>query len=120
MATKVIMPKLGRSVVEGTITKWLVKEGDQVKELDPLLEVETDKVTTDIPSPATGQMLKLLVPEGQTVAVETLLAWIGEPGRRLKVARQNNLPRSPLRKSSTNQSLKKSRDLRPGKSTPCL
>ncbi len=80
MATKVIMPKLGESVVEGTITKWLVKEGDQVKELDPLLEVETDKVTTDIPSPATGQMLKLLVPEGQTVAVETLLAWIGEPG----------------------------------------
>lgn len=80
MATKVIMPKLGESVVEGTITKWLVNEGDQVNELDPLMEVETDKVTTEIPSPASGQILKILVPEGQTVAVETLLAWVGDAG----------------------------------------
>src|SRR5512138_852301 len=80
MATKVIMPQLGESVVEGTVTKWLHKEGEKINEFDALLEVNTDKVDTEIPSPAGGTVLKLLVPEGTTVQAGTVLAWIGDPG----------------------------------------
>jgi pyruvate/2-oxoglutarate dehydrogenase complex dihydrolipoamide acyltransferase (E2) component len=80
MLTKVIMPQLGESVVEGTVTKWLRQEGEQIEEFDSLLEVNTDKVDTEIPSPASGTLLKILVPEGQTVEAGTLLAWIGQPG----------------------------------------
>ncbi len=79
MVTKVIMPQLGESVVEGTITKWLVKEGDAVKRYDPLLEVSSDKVDTEVPSPADGVVLKLHVPEGVTVHAGTLIAEIGDP-----------------------------------------
>ncbi|HZU85968.1 MAG TPA: biotin/lipoyl-containing protein, partial [Anaerolineaceae bacterium] len=80
MATKVIMPQLGESVVEGTITKWLFKEGDPIQELDALLEVNTDKVDTEIPAPAAGVVLKLLYPEGTTLNAGTIIAWIGQPG----------------------------------------
>ena len=80
MPTKVIMPQLGESVVEGTVTKWLKQEGELITEFDALLEVNTDKVDTEIPSPATGTVLKLLVPEGTTVTAGTILAWLGEPG----------------------------------------
>jgi len=83
MPTKVIMPKLGESIVEGTVTGWLKQAGDEIEEYDPLLEVETDKVTTEIPSPASGTLLKILVAEGEIVAVGTVLAWIGEPGEEI-------------------------------------
>lgn len=77
MPDKVIMPQLGESVVEGTVTKWLKKEGEAVKDMEALLEVSTDKVDTEIPSPAAGFLLKTLVPAGETVKAGTLLAWIG-------------------------------------------
>lgn len=80
MATQVIMPQLGESVVEGTVNKWLVNVGDQVNEFDPLLEVSTDKVDTEVPSPASGTILKILVNENETVEAGVLLAVIGEPG----------------------------------------
>jgi len=80
MPTKVIMPQLGESVVEGTVTKWLKKEGESIAEFEPLLEVNTDKVDTEIPSPAGGTVLKLLVSEGKTVTAGTILAWLGKPG----------------------------------------
>ncbi len=80
MPTKVIMPQLGESVVEGTVTAWLKNEGEQIEEFESLLEVNTDKVDTEIPSPATGTLLKILVPADQTVEAGTVLAWIGEPG----------------------------------------
>lgn len=83
MATRVIMPKLGESIVEGTVTGWLKNEGEEIEEFEGLLEVETDKVTTEVPSPASGTILKILVPEGETVEVETILAWIGEPGEKI-------------------------------------
>ena len=86
MATQVIMPKLGESVVEGTVTSWLKQEGETVKEFEPLLEVDTDKVSTEVPSPASGTILKILVPEGETVAAHTPIAWIGEPGESLPEA----------------------------------
>src|SRR5512138_3518329 len=79
MPTKVIMPQLGESVVEGTVTKWLKQEGESVQEMDALLEVNTDKVDTEIPSPAGGTLLKILVPEGETVRAGTIIAWIGKP-----------------------------------------
>lgn len=80
MATKVIMPQLGESVVEGTVTRWLKQEGETIEEMELLLEVETDKVTTEIPSPAAGTVLRLAVPEGQTVRAGTVIAWIGAAG----------------------------------------
>ncbi|HQN42919.1 MAG TPA: dihydrolipoamide acetyltransferase family protein [Anaerolineaceae bacterium] len=80
MATQVIMPQLGESVVEGTVTKWLKKEGEPIQEFESLLEVNTDKVDSEIPSPAGGTLLKILVPEGTTVRAGTVIAWIGQPG----------------------------------------
>ncbi len=80
MSTNVIMPKLGESIVEGTVTKWLKNEGETIKELESLLEVNTDKVDTEIPSPASGTLLKIMVPEGTTVNAGAVLAVIGKPG----------------------------------------
>ena len=80
MLTKVVMPKLGESVVEGTVVKWLFKEGDQVEEFDSLMEVESAKVSTEIPSPASGKLLRILVEDGETVKAGTILAWLGEEG----------------------------------------
>lgn len=83
MATQVIMPQLGESVVEGTVMQWLKHEGDPVAEFESLLEVNTDKVNSEIPSPSGGVLLKVLVPEGETVRAGTILAWIGQPGEAL-------------------------------------
>ena len=83
MSTQVIMPQLGESVVEGTVSKWLKGEGQTVAEFEPLLEINTDKVDTEIPSPAGGVLLKVLVPEGQTVQAGTVLAVIGAAGEAL-------------------------------------
>ncbi|MFQ5576712.1 MAG: biotin/lipoyl-containing protein, partial [Anaerolineae bacterium] len=80
MPTEVTMPKLGESVIEGTLSKWLKQEGDPVAEYEPLLEVSTDKVDTEVPAPAAGILLKILVPEGETVSVGTVLCLIGQPG----------------------------------------
>lgn len=80
MPTSLHMPKLGESVVEGTVSRWLKREGQAVAEYEPLLEIITDKVDTEIPSPAGGVLLRIHVGEGETVAVGTLLAEIGDPG----------------------------------------
>ena len=83
MPTKVIMPQLGESVVEGTVIQWLRQEGETIQEFESLLEVNTDKVDSEIPSPAGGTLLKILVPAGTTVRAGTILAWIGQPGEAL-------------------------------------
>src|SRR5687767_916900 len=72
----VTMPKLGESVVEGTLVRWLKKAGDPVKKYEPLAEVVTDKVNSEIPSPAEGTLATLSVAEGQTVAVGAEIAQI--------------------------------------------
>jgi pyruvate/2-oxoglutarate dehydrogenase complex dihydrolipoamide acyltransferase (E2) component len=95
MPTKVIMPQLGESVVEGTVTKWLKKEGESIDEYEALLEVNTDKVDTEIPSPAGGTVLKLLVAEGITVTAGTVLAWIGQPGEEIPVGETGPETHSP-------------------------
>ena len=78
--TAVKMPQLGETVIEGTILKWLKREGDQVALDEPLFEISTDKVDTEVPSSAAGTLTKILVPEGETVAVGTELAEISEGG----------------------------------------
>lgn len=80
MATKVLVPLLGEGVEEVTVTKWLKKEGDAVNELEPLLEVNTDKVDTEIPAPVSGTVLKILAEEGVPAKVGAVLAFIGKPG----------------------------------------
>ncbi len=80
MATKVLVPLLGEGVEEVTIIKWLKQEGDLVDELEPLLEVNTDKVDTEIPAPASGTVLKILAEEGVPAKVGAVLAFIGKPG----------------------------------------
>ena len=80
MAIKVLVPLLGEGVEEVTVIKWLKKEGDSVDELEPLLEVNTDKVDTEIPAPTAGTVLKILAEEGTPAKVGTVLAFIGKPG----------------------------------------
>lgn len=80
MPIQVVMPKMGESVEEGTLTRWLKAKGELVEEYEPLLEVNTDKVDTEIPSPADGTLLEILVPEGTTVRAGTVLALIGSAG----------------------------------------
>lgn len=79
MATAVIMPALGESVTEGTVTTWLKSVGDTVALDEPLVEVSTDKVDSEVPSPAAGVLLQILVAEDETVEVGTQLAVIGDP-----------------------------------------
>ncbi len=79
MATSVTLPALGESVTEGTVTRWLKQPGEQVQADEPLLEVSTDKVDTEIPAPASGTLLEIKVAEDETVEVGTELAVIGEP-----------------------------------------
>jgi pyruvate/2-oxoglutarate dehydrogenase complex dihydrolipoamide acyltransferase (E2) component len=96
MTTNIVMPQLGESVVEGTVSKWLKHEGDRVNEFDPILEVNTDKVDTEIPAPAGGVLLKVLVPEGTTVQVGTVLALIGQPGETLAVGGDDGQLENPV------------------------
>src|SRR6059058_4486524 len=79
-AIDVVMPQIGVSVSEGTITKWLKQEGEQVEADESLLEISTDKVDTEVPSPASGTLTQILVQEGETVEVGTKLAVIGGDG----------------------------------------
>ncbi len=78
MAISVQMPALGESVTEGTVTRWLKQEGDTVEQDEPLLEVSTDKVDTEIPSPAAGVLKKIVAQEDDTVEVGGELAVIGD------------------------------------------
>src|SRR5689334_1549670 len=68
------MPQMGESIAEGTLSKWLKKVGDQVKRDEPIFEISTDKVDAEIPAPSTGVLAEILVQEGQTVAVQTVVA----------------------------------------------
>ena len=78
MPTDVVMPQMGESIFEGTITKWLKKAGDKVQRDEPLFEISTDKVDAEIPAPASGILQDIKVPEGSTVQVNTVVGVIGE------------------------------------------
>src|SRR5579864_906010 len=83
MATEVVLPKLGLTQEEGTIVRWIKPEGSRVAKGEPLFEVLTDKATIEVEAPASGVLLRILVPEGTTAPVATPIALIGEPGERV-------------------------------------
>src|SRR3569832_1924422 len=78
MATEVLMPQMGESITEGTLTKWLKKVGDKVERDEPLFEISTDKVDAEIPSPAEGTLQEIKVAEGATVQINTVVALIAD------------------------------------------
>jgi pyruvate dehydrogenase E2 component (dihydrolipoamide acetyltransferase) len=80
MAVDVVMPQMGESIFEGTITKWLKKPGDTVERDEPLFEISTDKVDAEIPSPSAGVLKEIKIPEGQTVPIQTVVAVIDGAG----------------------------------------
>lgn len=95
MATRLLAPSMGEGVEELNVMDWLKKEGDPVKEYEVVVEVETDKVTTEIPSPVSGTILKIVAQKDTTVKVGSTMAWIGEPGEKVEMASQvekNSLP----------------------------
>jgi pyruvate dehydrogenase E2 component (dihydrolipoamide acetyltransferase) len=78
MPTDVVMPQMGESIFEGTITKWLKKPGEKVQRDEPLFEISTDKVDAEIPAPASGILQEIKVSEGNTVQVNTVVGVIGD------------------------------------------
>ncbi|MFN7972440.1 MAG: dihydrolipoamide acetyltransferase family protein [Acidobacteriota bacterium] len=101
MRANVIMPQMGESIAEGTVTKWLKKVGDSVKRDEPLFEISTDKVDSEIPAASAGVLVEILVPEGQTVAVNTVVAVLetdaAAPGARPAPATEAKAPAPPPR-----------------------
>ncbi|MBW8878871.1 MAG: 2-oxoglutarate dehydrogenase, E2 component, dihydrolipoamide succinyltransferase [Acidobacteria bacterium] len=95
MATEVVMPQMGESIAEGTITRWLVKVGDKVERDQPLFEISTDKVDAEIPSPASGTLLEIRNKEGETVPVNQVVATIGEAGAQPAAAPAPAAPAAP-------------------------
>ncbi|MCA0457300.1 MAG: 2-oxo acid dehydrogenase subunit E2 [Chloroflexi bacterium] len=103
MPTEVIMPQLGDSVSEGTVSRWLKHEGERVEEFDPLLEVSGDKIDTEIPAPVSGVVLKILTPVGQLVTAGACLAVIGEAVEKPSPLAPHQLP-SQAQSSNSPQS----------------
>ena len=100
MPTDIVMPQMGESIVEGTITKWLKKPGDKVQRDEPLFEISTDKVDAEIPSPASGVLQEIKVAEGNTVQVNTVVGTISADGERAAATRPTTpaQPAPPERK----------------------
>src|SRR5438445_6955915 len=80
MSADVVMPQMGESIAEGTVVRWIKKPGDKVERDEPLLEISTDKVDAEIPAPASGTLTEIVVQEGQTVAVNAVVARIATDG----------------------------------------
>src|SRR6201998_3339860 len=80
MPTDVVMPQMGESIFEGTITKWIKNPGDKVQRDEPLFEISTDKVDAEIPAPASGVLQEIKVAEGNTVQVNTIVGTIAAAG----------------------------------------
>jgi len=110
-AVDVVMPQMGVSVSEGTVTKWLKQEGEQVEADQSLLEISTDKVDTEVPSPASGTLTQILVQEGETVDVGTKLAVIGGDGAAAA-------PKEDVPEPATAQAAAESAAVSDGPSTP--
>ena len=83
MAYEVLMPQLGLTMEEGTVSKWLKKEGDEVKAGEAILEITTDKLTNEVVSEHDGVLLKIVAQEGDDIPVKGLLAYIGQPGEQV-------------------------------------
>src|ERR1700688_3754883 len=101
MPTDIIMPQMGESIVEGTITKWLKKPGDKVQRDEPLFEISTDKVDAEIPAPASGVLREIKVAEGTTVGVNTVVGTIAAEG---EAAAAKPAPEKPAETKETKSS----------------
>ena len=110
--TEVTLPELGESVTEGTVSRWLKRVGESVAADEPLLEVSTDKVDTEIPSPTSGTLLEIRVQEDETVGVGAVLAIIGEAGAATAPSRQPE----PTPEPSASQSHRPNQNLSPSRS----
>jgi 2-oxoglutarate dehydrogenase E2 component (dihydrolipoamide succinyltransferase) len=110
----VTLPELGESVTEGTVSRWLKQVGESVKTDEPLLEVSTDKVDTEIPSPAAGTLLEIRVQEDETVEVGAILAVIGER----EPLRQHKKGPAQQRRRLPSPSLSRPRSLRGSQRLP--
>ena len=93
--TDVVMPQMGESIVEGTLTKWLKKPGERVERDEPLFEISTDKVDTEIPSPVAGTLAEVLVEEGKTVGINTVVARIESGAAATRPAARQSKSRPP-------------------------
>ncbi len=93
--TKVIMPQMGESIFEGTITKWLKNQGDKVQRDEPLFEISTDKIDSEIPAPASGVLQDILVKEGQTVQINTVVAVIGDGSQKQQTVEAPSAKQGP-------------------------
>ncbi|HEV2183432.1 MAG TPA: dihydrolipoamide acetyltransferase family protein [Candidatus Acidoferrales bacterium] len=116
MATDVIMPQMGESIFEGTVTKWLKKPGEKVERDEPLFEISTDKVDAEIPSPAAGVLKEIKVAEGQTVPIQTVVGVIDADGAGAASAAQAPAAAKPQAKSEGKQEINaaaKQRDEKP-------
>src|SRR5438128_6354648 len=80
MSVEVVMPQMGESITEGTVSKWLKQVGDKIEKDEPILEISTDKVDAEVPAPGAGVLLDIKAQEGETVEVGTVVAVIGEEG----------------------------------------
>ena len=118
MSVEVMMPQMGESIFEGTITKWLKKPGDRVERDEPLFEISTDKVDAEIPAPSAGVLVEILVGEGQTVAVQTVVARLESDAaaaatataqRRLMCTLEDPVSSAPSRGSSARRSWRRAR-----------
>jgi 2-oxoglutarate dehydrogenase E2 component (dihydrolipoamide succinyltransferase) len=118
MSLEVIMPQMGESVVEGTVTKWLVKVGDHVTEDQPLCEISTDKVDTEIPAPGEGVIQKLIAAEGQTLPVGAAIAVIESAERTGAAAPQSPPQKTPPARPEATASPRSSPTAAPSRGEP--
>ena len=113
MTTEIVLPEMGEGVIEGTLSRWLVKAGDKVQEFDPIAEIETDKVTTEITTEVPGTVMKLMVNEGDTIPVDTVLAYIGQPGEQIPInnsKKETNLENNGQASSPLDSSISQNHD----------
>src|SRR6266699_6301395 len=92
MSVDIVMPQMGESIFEGTITKWFKKPGDKVERDEPLFEISTDKVDAEIPSPVAGILKEIKCKEGETVPIQTVVAVIDAAGAPASAARSEEHP----------------------------
>ena len=112
MSEKILVPVLGESVTEATVSKWLKNEGDKVTPDEPLVELETDKVNVEVPSPSSGTLENISVKEGQTVNVGTLLGTIGASKSKDSDAEVKNYT-PPVKKSVVEKKLDVAEEVEP-------
>ena len=113
MAIEIKVPPLGESVIEATVARWIKKKGDIVKIDEPIVELETDKVTLEVPSPSSGTITNVLVPEGGSVEVENVLAILDEKSSSKIVGNSNSLQKKPQNINNDSQELLVNSELSP-------